>query len=82
MIDREHAVFTQVNNVAGTLNVLFGLRDIVPDCHLIKLGTMGEYGTPDIDIEEGYIKIKHKGREDVLPYPETSRIDIPLVESA
>lgn len=69
MIDREHAVFTQVNNVAGTLNVLFGLRDIVPDCHLIKLGTMGEYGTPDIDIEEGYIKIKHKGREDVLPYP-------------
>jgi UDP-sulfoquinovose synthase len=55
--------------VAGTLNVLFGLRDIVPDCHLIKLGTMGEYGTPDIDIEEGYIKIKHKGREDVLPYP-------------
>lgn len=69
MMDREHAVFTQVNNVVGTLNVLYGIKEIVPDCHLIKLGTMGEYGTPNIDIEEGYIKIEHKGREDVLPYP-------------
>ena len=69
MIDREHAVFTQVNNVAGTLNVLYGIKEVVPDCHLIKLGTMGEYGTPNIDIEEGYIKIRHKGREDILPYP-------------
>lgn len=69
MIDREHAVFTQVNNVVGTLNVLYGMKEVVPDCHLIKLGTMGEYGTPNIDIEEGYIHIKHKGREDVLPFP-------------
>jgi UDP-sulfoquinovose synthase len=69
MIDREHAVFTQVNNVVGTLNVIYGIKEIVPDCHLIKLGTMGEYGTPNIDIEEGYIKIVHNGREDVLPYP-------------
>ncbi|WP_070119656.1 NAD-dependent epimerase/dehydratase family protein [Bacillus marinisedimentorum] len=69
MIDREHAVYTQTNNVTGTLNVLYGIKEIVPDCHLIKLGTMGEYGTPNIDIEEGYIKIQHKGREDVLPYP-------------
>ncbi|MCL6627454.1 NAD-dependent epimerase/dehydratase family protein [Alicyclobacillus shizuokensis] len=69
MIDREHAVFTQVNNVVGTLNLLFAIKEIVPDCHLIKLGTMGEYGTPNIDIEEGYIRISHKGREDVLPYP-------------
>lgn len=69
MIDREHAVFTQVNNVVGTLNVIYGIREIVPDCHLIKLGTMGEYGTPNIDIEEGYIRIVHNGREDVLPYP-------------
>ncbi|MCL6444097.1 MAG: NAD-dependent epimerase/dehydratase family protein [Alicyclobacillus sp.] len=69
MIDREHAVFTQVNNVVGTLNVLYAIREIAPDCHLIKLGTMGEYGTPNIDIEEGYIRIQHKGREDVLPYP-------------
>jgi UDP-sulfoquinovose synthase len=69
MIDRRHAVFTQINNVAGTLNLLFALRELRPDCHLIKLGTMGEYGTPNIDIEEGYIKIEHNGRSDVLPYP-------------
>jgi UDP-sulfoquinovose synthase len=50
MIDRKHAVFTQVNNVVGTLNLLFALRELQPDCHLVKLGTMGEYGTPNIDI--------------------------------
>lgn len=69
MIDREHAVFTQVNNVVGTLNVAYAIRELAPDCHLIKLGTMGEYGTPNIDIEEGYIEIEHNGRKDVLPYP-------------
>ena len=69
MIDRKHAVFTQVNNVVGTLNLLFALREFYPDCHLIKLGTMGEYGTPNIDIEEGYITIEHNGRKDLLPFP-------------
>ncbi len=69
MIDRKHAVFTQVNNVVGTLNVLFAIQEFRPDCHLIKLGTMGEYGTPNIDIEEGYIRIEHNGRSDVLPFP-------------
>jgi UDP-sulfoquinovose synthase len=69
MIDRKHAVFTQVNNVVGTLNLLFALRELRPDCHLIKLGTMGEYGTPNIDIEEGYITIEHNGRKDLLPFP-------------
>ncbi len=69
MIDASHAVATQVNNVVGTLNLLFAIRDFAPDCHLVKLGTMGEYGTPDIDIEEGYIEIEHNGRCDVLPYP-------------
>jgi UDP-sulfoquinovose synthase len=69
MIDRKHAVSTQVNNVVGTLNLLFALREFRPDCHLIKLGTMGEYGTPNIDIEEGYITIEHNGRKDTLPYP-------------
>ncbi len=69
MIDRKHAVFTQVNNVVGTLNLLFALREFQPDCHLIKLGTMGEYGTPNIDIEEGYITIEHNGRRDTVPYP-------------
>jgi UDP-sulfoquinovose synthase len=69
MIDRKHAVSTQVNNVVGTLNLLFALRELRPDCHLIKLGTMGEYGTPNIDIEEGFITIEHNGRADTLPYP-------------
>jgi UDP-sulfoquinovose synthase len=69
MIDRKHAVFTQVNNVVGTLNVLFAIQEFQPDCHLIKLGTMGEYGTPNIDIEEGYIRIEHNGRTDLLPFP-------------
>jgi UDP-sulfoquinovose synthase len=69
MIDRKHAVFTQVNNVVGTLNLLFALRELQPDCHLVKLGTMGEYGTPNIDIEEGYITVEHNGRKDVLPFP-------------
>ncbi len=69
MIDREHAVLTQSNNVIGNLNLLYALRDNFPDCHLVKLGTMGEYGTPNIDIEEGYITIEHNGRKDTLPYP-------------
>jgi UDP-sulfoquinovose synthase len=69
MIDREHAVLTQVNNVVGTLNLLYVMRQDFPDCHLVKLGTMGEYGTPNIDIEEGYITIEHNGRKDTLPYP-------------
>jgi UDP-sulfoquinovose synthase len=69
MIDRKHAVFTQVNNVVGTLNLLFALQELRPECHLVKLGTMGEYGTPNIDIEEGYIRIEHNGRSDVVPYP-------------
>jgi len=69
MISRKHAVDTQYTNVIGTLNLLFSIRDRVPECHLVKLGTMGEYGTPNIDIEEGFIEIEHKGRRDVLPYP-------------
>ncbi|MEB3248673.1 MAG: NAD-dependent epimerase/dehydratase family protein [Merismopediaceae bacterium] len=69
MIDREHAVLTQVNNVVGNLNILYAMKDEFPDCHLVKLGTMGEYGTPNIDIEEGYITIEHNGRKDTLPYP-------------
>ncbi|MGD0908039.1 MAG: NAD-dependent epimerase/dehydratase family protein [Candidatus Acidiferrales bacterium] len=69
MIDREHALTTQVNNITGTLNLLFAMRDLAPDCHMVKLGTMGEYGTPNIDIEEGFIEIQHNGRKDVLPFP-------------
>ena len=69
MGSRQQAVETQHANVIGNLNLLFAIRDHVPDCHLVKLGTMGEYGQPEIDIEEGYIEIHHKGRSDTLPYP-------------
>jgi UDP-sulfoquinovose synthase len=69
MASRRNAVETQHANVIGNLNLLFAIRDHAPDCHLVKLGTMGEYGQPNIDIEEGYIEISHRGRTDVLPYP-------------
>ena len=82
MIDREHAVSTQMNNVVGTMNLLFALRELAPDCHLVKLGTMGEYGTPNIDIEEGYIEIEHNGRKDVLPFPEAAGVLLSLVEGS
>ncbi|MGH9064343.1 MAG: NAD-dependent epimerase/dehydratase family protein [Acidimicrobiales bacterium] len=69
MIDRAHAVYTQVNNVSGTLNLIYAIAEMDPSIHLVKLGSMGEYGTPNIDIEEGFIEINHRGRTDVLPYP-------------
>jgi UDP-sulfoquinovose synthase len=69
MIDRKHAIYSQHNNVEGTLNVLYAMKDIVPDCHLVKLGTMGEYGTPNIDIPEGFFEIEYRGRKDILPFP-------------
>jgi UDP-sulfoquinovose synthase len=69
MIDRQHAVYTQHNNVVGTLNVLFAIAEADRDIHLVKLGTMGEYGTPNIAIEEGWLTIEHKGRTDRVLYP-------------
>ena len=69
MSGREKAVNTQVNNIAGTLNILFAMRKYVPNAHLVKLGTMGEYGTPNIDIEEGWLEIEHKGRRERVLYP-------------
>ena len=69
MLGREQAVFTQQNNVIGTLNLLFAMKKHCPAAHLVKLGTMGEYGTPNIDIEEGFLEITHNGRTDLLPYP-------------
>ena len=65
----DHAVLTQQANVIGNLKLLWAMREYAPDAHLVKLGTMGEYGTPNIDIEEGYIEIEHKGRKDTLPFP-------------
>ena len=69
MIDREKAMESQLNNVNGTMNILFAMKKYCPDAHLIKLGTMGEYGTPNIDIEDGWIDINHNGRSDRMLYP-------------
>lgn len=69
MIDLSHAVMTQTNNIVGNLNLLFAIKSICPDTHLVKLGTMGEYGTPNIDIEEGFLDVTHNGRKDRLPFP-------------
>ena len=69
MHGRGKAMFTQINNVSGTLNILFAMRKFCPSAHLVKLGTMGEYGTPNIDIEEGWIEINHKGRKDRMQFP-------------
>jgi UDP-sulfoquinovose synthase len=69
MIDRKHAVYTQMNNVVGNLNVMYAIGEINRDIHLVKLGTMGEYGQPNIDIEEGWLEIEHKGRKDRMLFP-------------
>ena len=69
MIDRRHAVYTQTNNVVGTLNLLYAIKEINPEIHLVKLGTMGEYGSPNIAIEEGWLEVTHKGRTDRVLYP-------------
>lgn len=69
MIDVEHATYVQANNIAGTFSLLFALRDWAPEAHLIKLGTMGEYGTPDLDIPEGFFEVEFRGRRGRLPFP-------------
>lgn len=69
MIDVKHAVYTHQNNLIGTLNVMYAMREVCPDAHLLKLGTMGEYGTPNVDIPEGFFEIEYRGRKDVLPFP-------------
>ncbi|MEW6599506.1 MAG: NAD-dependent epimerase/dehydratase family protein [Nitrospirota bacterium] len=69
MMNRDTAAFTVQNNLISTLNIVYAVKEVNPDCHIIKLGTMGEYGTPDIDIEEGWLEIEHKGRKDKFLYP-------------
>ncbi len=69
MVDVQHATWTQTNNIVGTLNMLYAMKDISPDSHLVKLGTMGEYGTPNVDIPEGFFEIEYRGRKDYLPFP-------------
>ena len=63
IVSRRHAVSTQRTNIGGKSERPLHDANMIPDAHLVKLGTMGEYGTPNIDIEEGYIEIEHKGRK-------------------
>ncbi len=69
MIDQQHATFTQQNNVIGSLNLLWAIRETCPEAHLVKLGTMGEYGTPNVDIPEGFFEVEFRGRKDYMPFP-------------
>ena len=69
MIDREHTVFVQLNNITTTFNIMFAMRDLGSECHLVKLGTMGEYGTPNLDIPEGFFEVEYRERKDRLPFP-------------
>ena len=69
MMDVHHANFVQTNNIVSTFNLLFAVRDIRPEAHLLKLGTMGEYGTPNLDIAEGFFEVEFRGRRDRVPFP-------------
>jgi UDP-sulfoquinovose synthase len=69
MIDVHHATAVHHNNVGSTFNLLFAIRDLAPSAHLVKLGTMGEFGTPNIAIPEGFFEIEYRGRKDRLPFP-------------
>ena len=69
MMDQAHCVWTQQNNVINNLNLLWAIKEVAPDAHLVKLGTMGEYGTPDLDIPEGFFEVEYRGRKDRLPFP-------------
>jgi UDP-sulfoquinovose synthase len=69
MMNRDKAAFTLQNNLITTLNIIYAVKETNPSCHIIKLGTMGEYGTPNIDIEEGWLDITHKGRKDTFLFP-------------
>jgi len=72
MIDVHHAVETQCQNIASTLHVLYAMKEEAPEAHLVKMGTMGEYGTPNTDIPEGFFDIEYMGRKDRLPFPRQS----------
>ena len=70
MIDQDHTIYTHQNNVMGTLNLLFAIKNYAPKAHLVKLGTMGEYGyEAGLDITEGFFEIEFRGKKGMIPYP-------------
>ncbi len=72
MMDVKHAVWTHTNNVTNNLNILYAIKEVVPDAHLVKLGTMGEYGQPNVDIPEGFFEVEFNGRKDKLWFPRSA----------
>jgi len=71
MLGHKEAVFTITNNLVSTANLVHAVKEHDTDCHIVKLGTMGVYGTPNIDIEEGYLEVNYKGRTHTFLYPKT-----------
>lgn len=71
MMGQPQAIFTITNNLVSTANVVYAVKETNINCHIVKLGTMGVYGTPNIDIEEGYLEVEHKGRRHRFLYPKT-----------
>ncbi len=69
MMGHREAIFTLTNNLVSTANLVHAVKEQNPACHIVKLGTMGVYGTPNIDIEEGYLEVEHKGRKHTFLYP-------------
>jgi len=69
MLNRKAATLTLENNLMVIANTIFAVREFCPAAHIVKLGTMGEYGTPDIDIEEGWLDIEHNGRRQKFLFP-------------
>ena len=70
MIDQQHTTYTQSNNVIGTLNVIYAIKNFVPKAHLVKLGTMGEYGYDHgLDITEGFMEVEFRGKKATIPFP-------------
>lgn len=69
LLNYEYANRTLSNNLLITNNLMFAVKDFSPETHIVHIGTMGEYGTPNIDIEEGWLEIEHKGRKDKFLYP-------------
>ena len=69
LLNYKYANITLSNNLLITNNLMFAIKDFCPETHVVHIGTMGEYGTPNIDIEEGWLEIEHKGRKDKFLFP-------------
>lgn len=72
MIGLKQATETLTKNMIGTVNLTYALKDLEKDTHILKLGTMGEYGTPNVDIPEGFFELEYRGRKDTLPFPRSA----------